>query len=149
MTSDIWYFAYGSNLNPPRMEERTGKIRRAERCRLCGYKLSFNKLGTDGSGKANIIPDEESEVWGVAYICGTEAMDNLDLAEGFPKHYERHKVWVVLDSGEKLESITYIACKKRLKNGLKPSPDYVNHILEGARHHQLPSNYILRIESLG
>jgi gamma-glutamylcyclotransferase (GGCT)/AIG2-like uncharacterized protein YtfP len=149
MTADYSYFAYGSNLDPKRKELRTGVIREALRAKLPGYRFVFNKLGTDGSGKANIVQDETSEVWGVVYRCSPKAMKILDRYEGAPDHYRRHTVHVILESGKEREAIAYIACPKYLREGLKPTPTYLNHILEGARKHNISPDYIRAIELLG
>ena len=148
MTDDCWYFAYGSNLDPERKEQRTGEIRRARHSRLPGYRFAFNKLGKNGSGKANIIPDEASEVWGVVYRCSQDTMRTLDRYEGVPDQYVRHIVRVVLDSGEELDAAAYIARAERVREGLNPDPGYLAHILTGARHHQLPTDYIKMIKGL-
>ena len=148
MTDDCWYFAYGSNLDPERKEQRTGEIRSARHSRLTGYRFAFNKLGKNGSGKANIIPDEASEVWGVVYRCSQDTMRTLDRYEGVPDQYVRHIVRVVLDSGEELEAAAYIARAERVREGLKPDSSYLAHILTGARHHQLPTDYIKMIKGL-
>ena len=75
-------------------------------------------------------------------------MKKLDVREGVPNHYERHTVSVFLDSGEEVEATTYIAHAERVREGLKPVPSYYAHILDGARHHQLPPHYIMMIEGL-
>ena len=44
---DYWHFAYGSNLDPTRKEDRTGLIRKDEppkRARLPNYRFAFNKI---------------------------------------------------------------------------------------------------------
>lgn len=67
--NDYWYFAYGSNLSTKQMENRIGSTRQAKRTRLVGYRLAFNKRGNDETGKANIVVDAKSTVWGVIYRC--------------------------------------------------------------------------------
>ena len=43
----------------------------------------------------------------------------------------RLKVKVKLDNGKEVEAITYIAKPSKVKDGLKPSKDYLNHLLKG------------------
>jgi gamma-glutamylcyclotransferase len=145
---DTWYFAYGSNLDPDRKERRTGPIRDARRARLPSHRFAFNKRSSDGTGKANVIPDVHSEVWGVVYRCSPEAMNELDLCEGSPKHYTSEPVIVFLDSGEKVDAVAYVARSERVQEGLRPTADYLQHILDGAHHHQLPLEHIKAIEQL-
>ncbi len=45
-----WYFAYGSNMNPARMQARGLAVLEALPGRLPGYGLCFNKRDGPGSG---------------------------------------------------------------------------------------------------
>jgi gamma-glutamylcyclotransferase (GGCT)/AIG2-like uncharacterized protein YtfP len=106
-SGDCWYFAYGSNLDPDQKEARTGRIREARKARVVGYQLAFNKLGRDGTGKANIVPDKTSEVWGVVYRCDPAGLQRMDHSEGIAGgHYQRTRIFVQAESGEKLEAIS-------------------------------------------
>ena len=148
--SDVWYFAYGSNLLVDQKEFRTGKIRRAIPCRLPGYRFAFNKRGTDGLGKANIIPDSSQEVWGVAYLCDPVAMRTMDASEGVKcGHYQHLTVEVTTRDNETLTAVTYVAGPEFEVEGLSPGQDYRDRIVNGARHHGLPEDYVRRIEALG
>ncbi len=146
---DCWYFAYGSNLFPKRKEERTEtKIRQARRCRLVGYRLAFNKRGSDGNVKANIVPDPQGEVWGVIYLCSPEAMEKLDGHEGAPSHYRRVPVEVITDQGEKVQAVTYQATEAwQCEEGF-PQREYAQLIVEGAQYHGLPADYIRQVRRL-
>jgi len=144
---DEWYFAYGSNLSVDQKEMRTGRIRKATKCRLPGHRLAFNKEGRHGEVYANIMPDAKSEVWGVAYLCNPEAMNELDRFEGVPGgHYHREKVEVVTETGEKLSAVAYVAGPRPVTEEGWPSKDYLERILKGAAHHGLPAEYIREIE---
>jgi cation transport regulator ChaC len=148
--SDPWYFAYGSNLARDRMEERTGRIREERRARLDGYRIAFNKRDTDGTGKANIIPDQTGTVWGVVYRCSPQALADMDRHEGVSGgHYHRQQICVRVDSGDELEAVTYVAGKAFIDDSLTPSPEYLQIILRGAREHGLPDDYIAGLEALG
>lgn len=150
MTGDQWYFAYGSNLFVDQKEERTGRIRRAVRCRLAGFRFAFNKRGNCGQVYANIVPDEPAEVWGVVYLCNPQAIRDMDRYEGVSSgHYERIPVTVEGETGEKIEAITYVAGDDFICEPGKPSDVYLGKIVTGARHHSLPSKYFEMIEALG
>lgn len=148
---DCWYFAYGSNLSKERKSKRTGNIRKALVARLPQYRFSFTKIGLrSGEIYANIEKDEQSEVWGVAYLCNAEAIQELDRYEGVSGgHYEHAEVTLELENGEEPQALTYIAGKKHICAPSKPSAEYLAMILNGAREHGLPSWYIRQIESLG
>jgi gamma-glutamylcyclotransferase len=146
---DRWYFAFGSNLYVDQKQERTGVIRESRRARLDGYRIVFNKLGTDGTGKANIEPDETGTVWGVAYLCNPEALKQMDGNEGVSgEHYSRKEVMVQCDSGEVIEAVTYVAGKAYIRPSLLPAHEYLHRIISGARSHNLPEEYIREVEDI-
>ena len=146
---DIWYFAYGSNLSVDRKVERTGAIRQAIPSRLVGYRFAFNKRASEGGrAYANVVRDPNAVVWGVAYLCNPQAMKALDRHEGVSGgHYKRLLVEVTTSTGEKIKAVTYVAGEDFLIEGVRPSDEYLRLILDGARHHALPEEYIRTIES--
>ena len=149
MNNDRWYFAYGSNLFVDRKEQRTGSIREAIRSRLSGYRFVFNKRAKEGPIYANIVPDESTSVWGVAYLCSPEAFRDMDKCEGVANgHYERIPVKVNQVSGQTVEAITYVAGEDFVCQPGKPSSEYLDMIIDGARHHEIPEEYIRMIEAL-
>lgn len=145
--SDRWYFAYGSNLSGEQKQNRTGPIREARRARLDGYRIAFNKRGNDGTGKANIVPDANRTVWGVVYRCSSDALDEMDRYEGVANgHYARKTVRVQTDAGDELDAITYVAGDSFVDDSCLPSKKYLETIIQGARQHGLPEDYIGEIE---
>jgi gamma-glutamylcyclotransferase len=144
-----WYFAYGSNLWIEQMVERAGPIRQGDDrprvARLASYRLVFNMAGDRGQVFANIVCPGEGVV-GVIYGCGPNTLDKLDTYEG---GYERRRVAVVAENGEKVDAVTYVAKPTNLANGRKPSAAYLHRIVTGARQHGLPEVYIREIETMG
>lgn len=103
MENDAWYFAYGSNLSTQRMQERIGRVPEARRARLDGYRLVFNKRGTDGTGKANVVADRHGTVWGIVYRCTAAEIRQLEHDQGVSSdHYRRRTVRVRDDHGAKI-----------------------------------------------
>jgi gamma-glutamylcyclotransferase len=150
MACDTWYFAYGSNLDPSRKKQRTGKIREAIRCRLLGWRFAFNKRCDDGSVYANIVPDANKEVWGVIYRCTPQALAQMDVFEGVRTgHYSRCAIKVVIDEGNEVEAVAYVAKPAFVQCDGVPTQDYLACILAGARYHNLPEEYVSWIESTG
>jgi gamma-glutamylcyclotransferase len=149
MTSDIWYFAYGSNLTMDRKRQRTGLIRSARTACLKGYRLAFNKGGAGGEVYANIVPSPDDVVWGVVYLCDPQAMASLDDDEAVERgDYWRHAVDVETTDGELVKAEVYVAGEDFLIAEGRPRPWYLDLILLGARKHGLPEEYIKSIEEL-
>jgi gamma-glutamylcyclotransferase (GGCT)/AIG2-like uncharacterized protein YtfP len=136
------YFAYGSNLCSERLRSRVGTARALGPARLPGRRLCMNKRGGDGSGKANLRPDEGSEVWGVVYALGTDGWPALDACEA---GYTRVAV-EVLSALESLRVDTYLS--ERLTLDPVPFDWYKRLIVEGAREHGLPAEWVRLLESL-
>jgi cation transport regulator ChaC len=150
-SADCFYFAYGSNMNLPRKEGRTGTVREARRARLHGYRFAFNKrsYGREQGVYANIVPDTDGVVSGVVYRCTAEVLDELDRYEGVAEgHYERLQVEVMTDDGETVTAVAYIAGKNQVCKEGRPARDYLRLILEGARANRLPPDYVARLEEL-
>jgi gamma-glutamylcyclotransferase len=144
---DRWYFAYGSNLDTNQKERRTGEIREARCACLPGYRITFDKLGSDRTGKANITPDDTHVVWGVAYLCSGEALTKMDDYEGVAGgHYRRESLQVRCESDETLDAVTYVAGEQHVGSPIPPTPEYLHRIVSGARNHGLPEEYIREIQ---
>lgn len=136
-----WYFAYGSNLSKGRMEQRTGLVPTARTACLKHHRLAFNVHAGEAI-YANIVPCDESVVWGAAYWCSRQMMDALDKFEGVATGcYRRAAVEVEAENGERLQAIAYVGGKSFVAEEGLPSDAYLRLILTGAKEHNLPEEY--------
>jgi gamma-glutamylcyclotransferase (GGCT)/AIG2-like uncharacterized protein YtfP len=135
------YFAYGSNLSPQRMRERMPGARAQGAALLRGRRLCFDKRGRDGTGKANLRDDPASFVWGVLYSFEPDAWARLD---GFEPGYER--VAVEVECGGSLRAAQTYVSALRAPDPV-PLASYKRLIVEGARYHALPPEWIRWLES--
>jgi len=133
------YFAYGSNMLTCRLEERVGKVKFLGTGALRDYKLVFNKLSKDNSGKANIIESSGAAVSGVIFSLSEDQFKKLDKNEG--NGYERRMTSVLFNEQQIITSI-YFAKSEFVKNNLKPTNDYLDLIICGAKEHKLNAEYI-------
>jgi gamma-glutamylcyclotransferase len=142
----IWYFAYGSNMNPARLVD--GRLRcegvdlsRRIGGRLDGWRLTFDKVARSpaGSGAGNIVPLTGACVHGTLNEMPDAGLAVLDVWEGVAGgHYERRVMPIErADSGERVEAITYVALKTAA--GLRPTREYLGHLLAG--RDLLPEKY--------
>lgn len=136
------YFAYGSNMASRRMRDRAPGARAAGRACLAGWRLVADKPGRDGSAKANLARDPGACVWGVLWELREEELRALDRFEG---GYERVAVRVDADAGAALAT-TYVSSLRGAPPGLAPA--YKAFVLDGAREHGLPAEWVARLESL-
>lgn len=148
MEALVWYFAYGSNMDSNRLECRVGRggVEWAIGV-VHGWDLVFNKVANDGSGYANIRPGEQGILYGVLYLLSEQELQNLDCREGVPKHYKRVRLPVQTEEGT-IEAIAYMAVESKVREGLKPRCDYLEHLVRGAKEHNLPQNYIRQLSEI-
>jgi gamma-glutamylcyclotransferase len=145
----VWYFAYGANMDDATFRLRRGiDARECRRGRVAGYRLRFNLEGRPKgrSAPANIEPDPAAEVWGVAYRITRRQLLRLDATEGVPGQGYRHTEVRVDTDGGPVQAIAYIA-RGGAADG-KPSRRYLNLLRDGARAHGLPADYIRFLESV-
>ena len=143
----IWYFGYGSNMHRGTFAGRRRMKPLATRVgRLDDHRLCFNiPIGPGERGVANVVPAAGSRVWGVLYLVTTEEFDRLDRTEAVHLGvYRRTPVEVVVAGEERVAAFTY--CSMRTVEGRKPSPRYMRLLLEGAREHGLPAEYLRLLE---
>jgi gamma-glutamylcyclotransferase len=141
----VWHFAYGSNMNRAQMLSRTGKILEEHNASLPNYEVRFNKKVRGGTAGANIQPSPGKTVHGVLYKIEEGAFRSLDRYEGVPDHYRRIEVQVTPEGGQPVPAQIYIA--QKVEKGLRPSPSYLQSMLDGAGEHNLPASYIGEIKS--
>ena len=144
----LWYFAYGSNLDPGTFLGRRG-MRPRESCVaiLRGYRLVFDlPIGNGERAVANILAVPGESIHGVAYCITGADTHRLDATEGVPRAYQRLEIELERTDGEALSAFTYLSSLRR--DGRKPSERYLNLLLRGARHHGLPESWIDYLRSL-
>jgi gamma-glutamylcyclotransferase len=141
----VWHFAYGSNMNRAQMLARAGKILEEQNASLPNYEVRFNKKVRGGTAGANIQMSHGKTVHGVLYKIEEGAFRSLDRYEGVPEHYRRIEVQVTPEGGQPVPAQIYIASK--VEKGLRPSPTYLQAILDGAGEHNLPASYIGEIKT--
>lgn len=142
------YFAFGSNMLPSRLQRRCPTATVRTRATATHYRLAFDKLSEDSSGKANLVSGAASDaVNGVVYELSATDLDRLDAFEG--SGYRRQDDFSVtcVDSGETLVACTYLA-KKRVP-GLRPYDWYLALVLAGLACNEIDSAYVQQLRTFG
>jgi gamma-glutamylcyclotransferase len=114
VTGTFLYFAYGSNMLTNRLKARTPSANAIGTGAVEGHRLTFDKLSSDSSGKADIeaTGDPTDRVCGVLFRIPAEEENLLDRAEGLGKGYRKDEIQVVTAKGAVL-AVTYFATEKR------------------------------------
>jgi cation transport regulator ChaC len=147
---EIWYFAYGANMDDSAFREQRRMRPLGWRAgRVKGYRLRFNLEGRP-KGKAapaNLCTDPEAEVWGVLYRITQRNLVQLDSTEGVPGRRYRH-LWVEAEGsdGNPVRAVTYVADGNEADGN--PSLRYITLLRDGARAHSLPEHWIRFLEGV-
>jgi len=138
------YFAYGSNMDSARLRARVKDCTTLDTAKLSGYGLRFHKRSNlDGTGKCNAFhtgnPDDF--VQGVLFDVAQVQRPALDRAEGAGKGYYAAQVEVQTKNGP-VQALTYLANADHIADQLVPTTEYFTYVMQGAREHGLPEDYI-------
>ena len=141
MTGRFTYFAYGSNMLTRRLRKRTPSAVAIGAGFVEGYRLTFDKISSDGSGKCNIEPTTElgDRVYGVLFTIATDEADELDRAEGLGRGYRKSDLRTAGPTGEQY-AVAYIA--DRTDPLLQPYDWYKQFVVLGAIEYELPASYV-------
>jgi hypothetical protein len=144
------YFGYGSNMCTGRLRRRVPSAAGPVVARLSGYTFHFHKRRDDGSGKGNAVEtgNDVHGVYGVLFRIDPLEKGDLDAAEGVGHGYVETPAVVTDDGGSRNEAFMYVADENRIDNTLSPYSWYKRFVVEGARQHNLPADYIARIEAM-
>jgi len=143
------YFAYGSNLLTERIHINNPSAIFKDIARVDGYKLDFNHFSKRWQGAAaTIIEAPGDHLWGVLWELDHEHLATLDRQEGVHRNvYKRIHIPVELPSGETVMAVSYQLVDT--KDDLRlPSGVYKDVIIQGAREHNMPDQYIDKLQQI-
>jgi gamma-glutamylcyclotransferase len=147
------YFAFGSNMDPKRLANRGLIWTKDEVAVLDGYEMRCDVLcdriaqHCPGCGTANITSTAGGKVEGILYTLPDGELEKLDVFEGHPTNHTREVVSVQRADGTVIEAVTYMAHPEKIHDDLRPHPDYLAHILAGARG-RLSPEYVAMLEAI-
>jgi gamma-glutamylcyclotransferase len=124
----VRYFAYGANVSPDRMRSRGVDFLCRVPAVLHDHRLKFNKRsGVTGVGYANLVKCGGGCVQGALYEISDDGLETLD-------HYEpgyRRRSLMVCIADRDLRADVYVARRDTVSDGLTPSVQYLDDLLEG------------------
>jgi gamma-glutamylcyclotransferase (GGCT)/AIG2-like uncharacterized protein YtfP len=98
-------FAYGSNMSSHRLRAHLPRARSRGRGWLEDKRLLCNKPTQDGSGKANLVEEAGSKVWGVLYEI---ERDDWPILDRYEPDYSRFACQVHLKIDQRVPAETYL-----------------------------------------
>lgn len=147
LIQNIYYFAFGSNLNHYRLHQRIGDYQTFGIGYLDNHKLVFNKRGGDDSGKCTVTASISDKVWGVVCQLNLEQKQKLDYFEGVGHGYDAI-IKNIITLEKTIETVLYQAQLDATDDGLSPFDWYKDFVLTGANSHRLPAQHIEMIENV-
>lgn len=88
------YIAYGSNMNVRQMAYRCPKAKPIGPVWLKGWRLVMKRV-------ADVEPDSEAIIPAALWRITARCEEALDLYEGFPTFYTKHRLRIVLADGRR------------------------------------------------
>ena len=114
---------------------------------LEGYRLDFTHYSSGwGCGVADVIINEESDVWGLIYEVQDADLDSLDDFEGYPDVYTRFQTTLSTQKGSLSEVWVYSVVDK--KNFIPPSSTYLGILMKAAKTFSFPNHYRKMLEGI-
>jgi hypothetical protein len=138
MDKELWYFAYGSNLDPEQLRERIDEWSNSTRHVLKGYRLVFNVISNRWRGyTANIFATGNllDKVYGVKYQITRQQLDRLTKCEGIDPQYI-----------PQIEAYAYVF--QAVRPGSKPPPDYLDTITRGLVFHGYGTDVVAEVRKI-
>jgi len=142
-----WYFAYGSNMQAATLRGRRGIVpTRAVPVRAPGWRVVFDKPSLFGlpESYANLVVDAAATAFGVAFAITDDELAHVELTEGVAiGNYRRVEVAVeALAVVPDPPAVAYSLSSDSRDPTRRPSTRYLGVVLDGAREHGLPADWI-------
>ena len=143
--ADLLYFAYGSNMCTRYLRDCCPSAEPVMPAALANFHIEFRRYSTNLEGGISTIQPAPGElVHGVLFAIPTTEIETLDVLENVPDGLYTRNTFLVLDAagawrGAELYRIV------TPEGPFEPAGRYIDWMLEGAREHGLPDDYVARI----
>ena len=146
MSNSTLYFAYDASLDPEWMSAVSPGARFLFTAHYPETRLDFVQSGL-GEPRPTLTRDPAHTVWGGVFeIPASEvaALIQATLEEGRVPGFD-HKA--VDREGNKYDCLTFVS-NNSPNGGHRPTPDYLEAMIRGARHWSLPAGWVMGLEEL-
>lgn len=86
-------------------------------------------------------------VWGVLFDFDASQKNLLDQAERLGHGYDEFAAAVESEDGQQDKALLYIAASSHIDNTRQPYSWYKRFVIEGARQHDIPKDYVDFLDS--
>ncbi|MDX1469038.1 MAG: gamma-glutamylcyclotransferase family protein [Acidimicrobiia bacterium] len=146
MSNTKLYFAYTSLMKPDLM---VAVAPGAEFRFTAHYPETKLEFAANGSSEAvpTLTRDPGHTVWGAVFEIPESEVGALIDAENAEGRVEGFDQKAVDREGNKHDCLTFVASSQPSRD-LRPNPEYLDAMISGARHWQLPAGWIMGLEDL-
>jgi gamma-glutamylcyclotransferase (GGCT)/AIG2-like uncharacterized protein YtfP len=127
-------FAYGSNMSLEPMRQRCPGARLLGTATLRGYRFVIMT-----NGYASVVPDPSGVVHGILWRIRPRDLAALDAYEEVAEGLYSRDLLPVLSNGQTMMALVYLGMEK--SEGA-PREGYMELVVQAAREHRLPEDYI-------
>ena len=139
------YAAYGSNLHPLRLQQRTPSAKLVGTAAIAHYALKFHKRGyRDFSGKCNLVFQRGAIAYTAVYDVPSHEIVLLDKAEGAGAGYDR----TLINVNGFGDCLIYLAAPEHINKTLLPFSWYKALVIAGCEKLVFPDSYIEKIRAV-
>jgi gamma-glutamylcyclotransferase (GGCT)/AIG2-like uncharacterized protein YtfP len=140
------YFAYGSLLDPDRIDEVAPGAEFRFIAHYPETKLDF--VASDENGAVPTLTKESGHtVWGGVFEVPEESVASLTLAEAEEGRSPGFDLKAVDREGNKHNCLTFVAAGS-VNGDHRPNARYLEAMIRGARHWNLPAGWVMGLEDL-
>ena len=145
MPKPTLYFAYGALLDPGLLSKVSPNAKFQFTAHYPETRLGFSANGSDGA-YPTLIKESGHTVWGGVFEIPDNEVDALIAAEKAEGRHPGFDHKAVDREGNKYDCLTFVA-EGETDNAV-PSSNYLESMVSGARHWQLPAGWVLGLEDL-
>src|SRR5207249_133951 len=138
------------NMCSGRLRRRVPSTTYVRTAKLMGHSFRFHKRSRDGSAKADAFEtrDPTDGVCGVIFDIDEREKPLLDAAEGIGAGYSEKRATVLDENGQPYSVFLYVAEANSIDPTLRPYSWYKRFVIDGARQHALPDEYVNAITAM-
>jgi gamma-glutamylcyclotransferase (GGCT)/AIG2-like uncharacterized protein YtfP len=140
------YFAYGSLLDPGRISQAAPGSKFLFTAHFPETRLDFVPSADNGV-VPTLVKESGHTVWGGVFEVPGEAVESLTRAERAEGRQPGFDVKAVDREGNKYDCLTFVTVEEP-DGGHRPDPEYLESMINGARHWSLPAGWVMGLEDL-
>ncbi len=146
MAEPTLYFAYTDLLDPERLEQVAPGAQFRFVAHYPETRLAF--VERNGAGPTpTLLKESGNTVWGGVFEIPSDSIPTLTAAETAEGRVAGFDVKAVDREGNKYDCLTFVATSELMVAETPPS-QYVDQMVRGARHWDLPAGWVMGLEDL-